>query len=214
MINFASFWDAMLASLAPVVVGFFVVRTQRFKDWRAARKEKQDERREIPSVLRDIRGAVNALAESDSRRTMQFESISEKLDKHTEQLDQQSMAIADVASVAYGQMDQDANPRFACDSAGANRIVNTAYARLLRVGRDDLMEYRYRQFIPEKLNPDYAESFSEAVRQHRTYESDVIFCRPDDSSLFLARIRLAPHPEAPPATHWHGTVRYLREHTE
>lgn len=206
-----SFWDAALASLAPAVVGYFISKTARFKRWRTARSAARNERKAMPSVLQEIKASVNNLTESDGRRTMQIVAIDEKLDSQTRQMNSQSAAIADVAAVAFGQMDQDPNPRFTCDSTGFNRMVNTAYARLLRAGRDELMEHRYRQFIPERLNPSYIDGFFEAASQHRTYETDVVFCR-SDNTLCVARVRLVPHPEAPPATHWHGTVRYLREY--
>lgn len=209
-----SFWDAALASLAPVVVGFFIARTETVRNWWAARKDAKEARKNVPTAIREIAESLRGLTESDERRTKQYVTISTKLDQHTATLESQNKSLADVAAVAYGQMDQDPNPRFICDSDGSNRMVNTAFARLVQCGRDELMQFKYQQFVPAALNPHFVDGFKVASANHRTYEVESIFVRPDDT-MFYARVRYVPHPEDnPPATHWNGTVRYLREYTQ
>ena len=205
--------STLIGTLVPIFVGWLITRTERFKAWRAARKAWDTERREMPSVISRIAEGLDALTLSDERRTGQFTAINIKLDEHTATLKAQNVALGDIASMSYGQMEQDPMPRFVCDNDGSNRLVNTAYARMVQCGRDELMAFGHLRFIPEKLNPGYMARFEEAARQHHTYEEEAVFCRPD-GSMFMARIRCVPHPEdAPPATHWNGVVRYLREYT-
>lgn len=206
-------FNTLVATLIPIFVGWLITRTERFRTWRAARKVAAQERKEMPAVIGKIADNLAQLTESDTRRTAQFTAIGIKLDEHTETLKAQNVALGDIASMAYGQMEQDPMPRFVCDNDGGNRLVNTAYARMVQCGRDELMGFGYRRFIPEKLNPGYSATFQECAKQHRTFEEEAVFCRPD-GSMFMARVRCVPHPEdTPPATHWNGVIRFLREYT-
>lgn len=213
-----SFWDAAAAAAAALVVpaaaGYFIKRTEWFKTRWAAHKQAREERKNVPATVARIAESVETLKESDDRRTAQYTAIRAKLEEHTATMNAQNVALGDIASMAYGQMEQDPTPRFVCDNEGSNRLVNTAYARLLHCGRDELMQFKYQRFIPERLNPGYMTGFYECSKQHRTYETEVVFQRPD-GSMCLVRVRLVPHPEeAPPATHWNGTARFLREYVE
>lgn len=206
-------FNTLVATLIPIFVGWLITRTERFQAWWAVRKADALERKEMPAVIGKIADNLAQLTESDTRRTAQFIAINAKLDEHTETLKAQNVALGDIASMSYGQMEQDPMPRFVCDNDGSNRLVNTAYARMVQCGRDELMGFGYNRFIPDKFNPGYFAGFHDAASQHRTFEEEVVFCRPD-GSMFMARVRCVPHPEhTPPATHWNGTIRFLREYT-
>lgn len=206
-------FNTLIATLIPLFVGWLITRTERFQAWRAVRKSDALERKEMPSVLSKIAEGLEGLMQSDERRTGQLTAINIKLDEHTATLQAQNVALGDIASMSYGQMEQDPMPRFVCDNDGSNRVVNTAYARMVQCGRDELMGFGHNRFIPDRFNPGYIASFREAASQHRTLEEELVFCRPD-GSMFMARVRLVPHPEAaPPATHWNGVIRFLREYT-
>lgn len=205
--------STLIGTLVPIFVGWLITRTERFQAWWAIRKADALERKEMPSAISKIASSIEALTQSDERRTGQFTAINVKLDEHTATLQAQNVALGDIASMAYGQMEQDPMPRFVCANDGSNRLVNTAYARMMQCGRDELMGFGYQRFVPEKLNAGYMAAFHDAAKHHRTFEEEAVFCRPD-GSMFMARIRCVPHPEdAPPATHWNGTVRFLREYT-
>lgn len=206
-------FNTLIATLIPLFVGWLITRTERFQAWWAVRKADALERKEMPAVISKIADSIEALTQSDERRTGQFIAINTKLDEHTATLNAQNVSLGDIASMAYGQMEQDPMPRFVCANDGSNRRVNTAYARMIQCGRDELLTFKYMRFIPEALNTHYMLSFHDCAKHHRTFEEDAIFRRPD-GSMFMARVRLVPHPEdTPPATHWNGTIRYLREYT-
>ena len=114
----------------------------------------------------------------------------------------------------HGEMELDPTPRFICDSDGRNLNVNTAYARLVGCGRDELMGFGYQPFIPNELNPGYTTDFNSATEQHRSFERAVRIRRPDGSEL-LAQVRIVPHPEnEPPAHYWVGVVTAVRRGTD
>ena len=202
--NLDAFNDSALAGLATLLITWLGTRTEAFQKWMTKNKATRMEKRAMP-------GHIAMLVTNDARRTEQFEAISEKITVNTDILAAQNRALADLSAVTYGQMMQDPNPRFVCDNDGSNRMVNTAYARLLKCGRDELSGYGYRRFMPESLNPGFISGFEQAAKQHRTYEADVLVRRADDT-LFWAHVMVVPHPEdIPPATHWNGVLRYLRE---
>ena len=179
--------------------------------WWVARREMAEAMRHLPARVLDISRNVQSLADSNGRTTLQFAAIHEALKGQTSTLEGQNKMLADISAMAHGQMELDSVARFVCDESGRNRYVNTAYARLVGCGRDELDGFGYQRFITSALNPGYMEGFHDADEHHRTYDSECTIQRPD-GTRFVAKVRVVPHPEdAPPATHWNGMVVFLRD---
>lgn len=174
--------------------------------WRERRKHK-----------RSTQLAIEAMAASHPTLLAGIEELTCKLtgvcvrqDEAIATLEHQNKDLADIKAMQWGAMELDTTPRFVCDNEGRNRLTNTAYARLLRVGRDDLDGFGYRNFIDPSCT-DYLPSFSRAAAEHRQFDYMLLLRRPD-GTRFWARVRAIPYPEdAPPATHWMGTITFDRE---
>lgn len=208
-------WSSIVLGLIlATVTALGVWAKRRRKDlakWWRLRKDAADAMRSLPTRVLDIGRNVQMLADSNSRATLQFAVIHDTLKAQTSTLEGQNKMLADISAMAHGQMELDNEPRFVCDEFGRNRYVNTAYARMIGCGRDELNGFGYHRFIPAALNPGYMEAFHDAAMQHRTYESECVIQRPDGTK-FLARVRVVPHPEdVPPATHWNGVVVFLKD---
>lgn len=179
--------------------------------WWVARRERAEAMRHLPTRVLDISRNVQALADSNSRATLQFVVIHDALKAQTSTLEGQNKMLADISAMAHGQMELDSVARFVCDEFGRNRYVNTAYARLVGCGRDELDGFGYQRFITQALNPGYMEAFHDAAAHHRTYDAECTLQRPD-GTRFVAKVRVVPHPEdVPPATHWNGMIVFLRD---
>lgn len=186
-------------------------RRKEIAKWWVARRERREAHEALPQAVATMAKSVETLLQSNVRTTTQFGEISSKLDTHTTTLDNQNKMLADISAMSHGQMELDSVARFICDEMGRNRYVNTAYARMLRCGRDELDAYGYQRFFLRRDNERYLSGFFDAAKQHRTYEAETIVTRSDDTK-FLARVRIVPHPEdVPPATHWNGMVVFIRE---
>ena len=186
-------------------------RRKRIKAWWAERRAHSAALRQLPMSLMEARDNFRTLVESNARTTLQFTNIDEQLKSQTATLHSQNVMLADITAMAHGRMELDSKPLFVCDNTGRNRYVNTAYARMVGCGRDELTGYGYYRFIPTALNPTYLTGFATAALQHRTFEEVLIMVRPDGTK-FAARVRIVPHPEdVPPATHWNGMLVFLHE---
>lgn len=200
----------ILAAISGIAI-FVRKRRKHIKAWLEARKERAKHIREMPMNLAEATRSFQTLVEANGRTTMQFTTINEQLSLQAVTLESQNRVLADISAMGYGQMELDLVPRFVCDEQGRNRYVNTAYARLVGVGRDELDSFGYQRFISPTLNPGYMAGFHEASAQHRAYESEATIQRPNGTRC-LVKIRVVPHPEdVPPATHWNGMLVYLRE---
>ncbi len=178
-----------------------------FGEWRKTREARRLAFNELPSRVADFAAVLDGVRNQSERAL-------DVLDAHTETLDAQDRVLGNISAMIHGEMELDPTPRFICDNDGRNLNVNTAYARLVGCGRDELLGFGYQRFIPSNTNPDYIADFSAAAEQHRSFERSVRIRRPDGSEV-IANVRIVPHPEhEPPAHYWVGVVTAARRNTD
>lgn len=178
-----------------------------FGEWRKMREARRLAFNELPARVSDFAKLLDGVR-TQSERTLGV------LDSHTKTLDDQNRVLSNISAMIYGEMELDPTPRFICDSDGRNLNVNTAYARLVGCGRDELMGFGYQRFIPSDINPNYVADFAAATEQHRSFERAVRIRRPDGTEVH-ANVRIVPHPEhEPPAHYWVGVMTAARRSTD
>lgn len=169
----------------------------------AARKARRTTLEELPSRM----DAMSALLESVVSQGVKTVGL---LEDHTKTLDNQNRVLGTISAMVHGEMELDPTPRFICGNDGENLNVNTAYARLVGCGRDELLGFGYQRFVASALNPGYMMAFTEATMQHRSFESPIFFRRPD-GKVVEAKVRIVPHPEnEPPAHYWVGVITSVK----
>lgn len=135
------------------------------------------------------------------RTTEQFTTI-------TDTLTEQNKVLATILAMTLGQFETSATASFLCDSSGVNLNVNAAYAETLGVGRDDLLGFRWRSFIPAEQLLPYIARFKSANEDHREFEDDVEM-RTNAGALIRFRVHMIPYPRDGrdgPISHWVGTL--------
>ena len=168
-------------------------------EWRRMREARRMAFNELPDRVSDFAKLLDGVREQ-SGRTLDV------LDAHTKTLDDQNRVLGNISAMIHGEMELDPTPRFICDNDGRNLNVNTAYARLVGCGRDELLNFGYQRFVPADLNPMYLRDFEDAVTQHRSFEGTIKIRRPD-GTVITTSVRIVPHPENdPPAHYWVGIV--------
>ena len=178
-----------------------------FRGWRKAREARRLAFNELPERVSDFAKLLDGVRKQ-SERTLGV------LDAHTKTLDDQNRVLSNISAMIHGEMELDPTPRFICDSDGRNLNVNTAYARLVGCGRDELLGFGYQRFIPSNINPGYAAEFDSAAKQHRSFERSLHILRPDGTEV-ITNVRIVPHPEnEPPAHYWVGVVIPARRSTD
>ena len=204
-------WREFLQSLDPTQIFLTAVgsagaaflwmkrRYVSFSGWRKMRAARRLAFNELPARVSDFAKLLDGVREQ-SDRTLDV------LDSHTKTFDDQNRVLANISAMTHGEMELDPTPRFICDNDGRNLNVNTAYARLVGCGRDELMGFGYQRFVPNDLNPTYINEFEDAVAQHRSVEGTIKIRRPD-GTIITTSVRIVPHPENdPPAHYWIGIV--------
>lgn len=170
-----------------------------FAAWRKAREERR-------AAINDLPMRVSGFAELLSGVSERTDRALSVLDAQTKTLADQNRVLSNISAMIHGEMELDPTPRFICDSTGRNLNVNTAYARLVGCGRDELMDFGYQRFLPIDQNPMFMQGFLDAADKHRSFESTLKIRRPDGTFL-AASVRIVPHPENdPPAHFWIGVV--------
>lgn len=204
--DFSAAWSAALTTLVPLLIMGAIARTQRFKAWRVARRESKEQLQAMAAKWQGFEAGLerhfNDIDAARTKVTSQFKAIAERLDA-------QDRALATILSMTMGQFEMSPTPSFVCDPMGRNTNVNAAYATMLGVGRDDLMEFRYRSFIPPEVLGPHLALFDQAVRDHREFENEIVMVRADRTRVRI-RVHMIPYPrELGPATHWIGTISAL-----
>lgn len=168
-------------------------------EWRRMREARRMAFNELPD-------RVSGFAELLSGVSARSDRALSILDAHTKTLENQNRVLSNISAMIHGEMELDPTPRFICDNDGRNLNVNTAYARLVGCGRDELLNFGYQRFVPADLNPTYIDGFEDAVEQHRSI-GDTIKIRRPDGTVITASVRIVPHPENdPPAQYWVGII--------
>lgn len=178
-------------------------RYKTFATWRATRAARHVAFAELPTRVAEFSAVL------DTVRERQLMTLS-VLDQHTSTLNSQNQVLSNISAMIYGEMELDPMPRFICDSSGKNLNVNTAYARFIGGGRDELLGFGYQRFMTHDLNPGFMLGFAEAAKGHRPFDA-VVHVRRPDGTVIDAHVRVVPHPEhEPPATYWVGVVTHAR----
>lgn len=168
-------------------------------EWRRMREARRMAFNELPD-------RVSGFAELLSGVSARSDRALSILDAHTKTLENQNRVLSNISAMIHGEMELDPTPRFICDNDGRNLNVNTAYARLVGCGRDELLNFGYQRFVPADLNPTYIDGFEDAVEQHRSIDGTIKIRRPD-GTIITASVRIVPHPENdPPAQYWVGII--------
>lgn len=178
-----------------------------FRGWRKAREARRLAFDELPERVSDFAKLLDGVSKQSERALG-------VLDSHTKTLDEQNRVLSNISAMIHGEMELDPTPRFICDNDGRYLNVNTAYARLVGCGRDELLGFGYQRFIPNLTNPNFSADFAAAAEQHRSFERSLRILRPDGTEV-LANVRIVPHPEnEPPAHYWVGVVTAARRSTD
>lgn len=212
-------WKELLAAIGAGagawVVGRWAWGNRRLKDWRRKRRALAESREAMlqtwPGVQKslDDLGANFAEAAKDRTRiTHEFQALNNRLDK-------QDATLATITAMQWGQMALDPQMRFVCTNDGRNELVNSAYAKELRVGEDELLGFGYKNRIVPEDEGAYIAKWERAAREHRPFEDTIRFIR-GDGTRFVGHVRLEPYPRdarVAPATHWFGVVTKVKEAT-
>lgn len=95
---------------------------------------------------------------------------------------------------------------FECDVAGAHTYVNLTYARWLGVGKSELMDWGFINFIHDEDRIRVRREWELSRAEHRIFNQRYRVVSSDKEVITVDTL-ITPIPESPPTKHWIGVMR-------
>ena len=193
--------------------GWWLVKRKAIKAWRekrAARKAAFDNMLTgFPDLQRVVAGVEKQVRPNGGGSLMDAVCRIEASSKtHGEAISDIRASLVSIDAMVRAQSDLGSEGAFACDPEGRNDWVNQAYARMLGVGRADLLGNQWKNYI----HPDDAGAFlaanASALHEHRMFSGRCRMVRSDGDDIEVD-VTIIPYPDRPPAKRWFGKVRLL-----
>ena len=121
-----------------------------------------------------------------------------------------AVTMLTLTSRARGDINDNA-AEFECDESGANTYVNQTYARWLGVGKNELLGWRYINWVHPEDRERIRVAWESARREHRGYNERHRMITSSGEVLHCETL-IVPVPDSPPATAWIGVTRKVVNH--
>lgn len=198
-------WTRIVLGL--LIAGFSALALwyrKRFPIWLKFWKSVLDGLSGIPELQQDVKGiryyvAPNgggSMMDSIKRTESAVGTLGEQVDLLTQTIWAENDSEDDVG-------------RFHSNAAGENIYVNQPYARMLGVGKTELLGWKFLNFIHPNDVDRVRQHWETCRAEHRQYR---VNCRmvTADNGVIEAEIVATPVPELPPSKRWVGVVRKVR----
>lgn len=119
---------------------------------------------------------------------------------------EQGEVLQEVRGVLRTQSDLSDDGQFQCTPLGSNTFVNLTYARMLGVGKADLLGNQWKNYIAPQDADRFLAANAAALAEHRPFNGRCNMVR-SDGDLVLVDVTMYPDPERPPAQRWFGKIR-------
>lgn len=196
-------WSEIIVMLIMSVGGGLIVWYRaRFKAWKAFWRSVLDGLRDIPNLQSDVRGIRYYVAPNGGGSMMDSIKRTEAaVGLLTDQIDI-------IARTMLIENDSDEVGRFQCDGAGRNTYVNQAYARWLSVGKVELMDWNFINFVHPEDVVRVRHLWELCRTEHRQYKNRHRMVT-STGAVIEVDVISTPIPDSPPAKRWVGTMRRL-----
>lgn len=114
--------------------------------------------------------------------------------------------VGEIRGVLRTQSDLSDDGQFQCEPSGRNTFVNLTYARMLGVGKADLMGAQWKNYIAPEDRDRFLAANMTALEEHRPFNDRCRMIRSDGDPIEV-EVTMYPDPERPPAQRWFGRIR-------
>lgn len=185
----------MVPVLLTGLAGWWLVKREAFKRWRAERRERRD-------AFRSMLKGWGHMHDTVSKMSGQVAPLAEGV-KRTES------ALQEVRAILRAQSDLSDDGAFQCTPAGSYTFVNLTFARMLGVGKADLLGNQWKNYIAPEDAARFLAANAAALAEHRPFNDRCHMVRSDGDRI-LVDVTMYPDPERPPAQRWFGKIREAR----
>lgn len=193
----------LLAALA----GWWLVKRKKLRKWREARRARKEAFDAMLAGWEDHRKAVASISKEVSPNG--GGSLADAVRRTEAAMQDQGEVLGEVRGVLRTQSDLSDDGQFQCTPAGSNTFVNLTYARLLGVGKADLIGNQWKNYIAPEDAPRFLAANALALAEHRPFNDRCHMVRSDGDRV-LVDVTMYPDPERPPAERWFGRIREVR----
>lgn len=196
-------WAEIVVVLVTSVGGTLLVwYRSKIKEWRKFWASVLDGLRSIPELKADMKGIRYYVAPNGGGSMMDSLKRTETaVGILTEQVDL-------VVRTMIVENDSDEVGRFQCDGTGKNTYVNQTYARWLAVGKADLMEWNFVNYVHPEDATRVRQLWELCRSEHRQYNA-VHKMIASTGAVIEVSVLATPIPDGPPAKRWVGTIRRI-----
>jgi PAS domain S-box-containing protein len=175
---------------------------KRLSEWNRFWKGVLNGLRSIPELKSDVKGIMYYVAPNGGGSMMDSLKRTElAVGVLTEQVDL-------VVRTMLIENDSDEVGRFQCDGTGKNTYINQTYARWLAVGKSELMEWNFINFIHPDDVVRVRAHWDNCRAEHRQYQNRHRMVA-STGKIIEVEVIATPIPDGPPAKRWVGTLRRL-----
>lgn len=128
--------------------------------------------------------------------------------EHGTAIEEIRSSITSIDAIVRAQSDLAVDGSFECDPTGANTWVNITYARMLGVGRIDLLGNAWKNYVSPEDQSVFLTANAAALAEHRSFNGRCRMVR-SDGDVIEVDVTIIPFPERPPAKRWFGKVRLV-----
>lgn len=202
-----------MPAVLTVISGVALHKRQKIRDWHAARKARKAKQTEMIESFQGLRDSMTAIQKqvSSNGGGSLLDAVNRTEASVTEQRSDIASLKASAASIEVivrSQSDLATEGMFECDAHGHFTFVNLALARMLGVGRNDLLDLRWKNYIEAGSADTFERQVRISLTEHRMLSARVLWTRPD-GDVVSTDVTMLPHPEMPPASRWFGKVRLM-----
>lgn len=194
---------AVLTGLA----GWWLVKRKAIRAWRQQRRERKARFDAMLSGFAALQHQVAGI--SKEVRPNGGGSLADAVRRTEASMVEQGDVLQEVRGVLRTQSDLSDDGQFQCTPTGSNTFVNLTYARLLGVGKADLIGAQWKNFIAKEDAPRFLAANAAALAEHRPFSDRCTMVRSDGDRV-LVDVTMYPDPERPPAQRWFGRIREVK----
>lgn len=194
-------------ALAAGLLAWWAIKRKKIAAWRKARQARKQAFDAMLTGWEEHREAVARISKEVSPNG--GGSLADAVRRTEAAMQDQGEVLQEVRGVLRTQSDLSDDGQFQCTPAGSNTFVNLTYARLLGVGKADLIGNAWKNYIAPEDAARFLAANAAALAEHRPFNDRCHMVRSDGDRV-LVDVTMYPDPERPPAERWFGRIREVK----
>lgn len=204
-------WSVPVALTAGA--GWFAFKRKSIAAAREVRRQRAVAMAELPEQLRALQQSLRSIEcqvnpNGGGSLRDAVSRIEGAVDSHGAAIHEMQESVYGIDAMVRSSADLATDGSFEVNGAGEIKWVNATMARMLGVGRMDLEDTRWKNFIHFEDRTTFLAQLATAQSEHRPFNAPLRMVRSDGDTVEVD-FTLIPHPHRPPAKRWYGKVRLL-----